>query len=98
MTPRTPYTLLLLALVTYTVDVEPILRASCVECHSTGASLNLSRFPFLSAATDDQQTIVERMLARAGTANPSMPPGNRPKLTPSQATLLEQWQEQGLPD
>jgi mono/diheme cytochrome c family protein len=97
MKPRGAWALFLLALVTYTQDIFPILNTHCIECHSIGASLNLSRFPFLSKATEDQAAIVERILIRTAPGSATMPPGNRPKLTSDQADTIRQWRDEGLP-
>ncbi len=97
MKQRTAYALFLLALVTYSQDIAPILNAHCIECHSFGASLNLARFPFLSKFTNHQPTIVERILIRTNAMNPTMPPGHRPKLTSGEWGAIDQWRDQGLP-
>lgn len=96
MDRRAHYAWLLLTLLTYWRDIAPILDVHCVECHATGSSLNLSRFPFLSKFTSDQPTIVARILDKTSSAAPSMPPGNRPKLTTSEASLITQWRDEGL--
>lgn len=88
--------LFLLALFTYAHDIAPILNAHCVECHSVGAPLNLTAFPFFSSVSADQLTIVGRMLLYAGGSDPMMPPGNRPKLTPAQLNVIQQWRDAGL--
>lgn len=95
----TPIAFFLLALVTYSQNVAPILDWRCTECHAEGATLVLTRFPFYSETTEDQPTIVNRILAKVqgvGGAKPVMPPGNRPRLTPSQVATLQQWLDQGL--
>jgi len=89
-------TVILLTLITYNENIAPLLRAHCVECHAYGSVLNLAVFPFISKFTEDQHVIVERILIRAGGANPTMPPGNRPKLTAGEVSLIQQWKDQGL--
>jgi len=96
MNQRAGFAFLFFVAVTYWQDIAPILNSHCIECHARGASLNLSRFPFLSKFTEDQPTIVARIIEKTGAAAPSMPPGNRPKLTAAQIDVLTQWQEQGL--
>lgn len=95
MPQRKAYALFLLALATYLQDVAPILNAHCIECHSVGASLILTRFPFVSTFSEDQNILVDRILVRVG--NHSMPPGNRPKLTSAEIDVIYKWREQGLP-
>jgi len=85
-----------LAVMTYHQNVAPILDKHCVECHSAGKSLDLSRFPFKWAAGNDQLQIVNLILAKTGGTKPKMPPGNRPKLTANQLNVIEQWRNDGL--
>lgn len=96
MDRRAAFSFLFLAALTYRQDIAPILNTRCVECHSWGNSLNLSRFPFVSKMTEDQGAIVAMILGKSGGANPSMPPGNRPKLTAQQVSTIEQWRDEGL--
>ncbi len=84
-----------LAVVTYTQDVSPILDSHCIECHGRHADLDLSQFPFVGGS-NNQPRIVDRMLARAGATPPSMPPGNRPKLTASEVAVVRAWRTGGL--
>lgn len=84
------------AAVTYAREVAPIVDRHCTECHSLGADLNLSLFPFASVWTTDQDTIVARMIAKAAGTSPSMPPGFRPKLTAQEADVLRRWKTEGL--
>ncbi len=90
--------LLLLALVTYSQNVGPILGLRCVECHGPGAGLDLSRFPFAHEDDTDQVTLVQRIINKTngGAAASMPPPGNRPKLTPSQVGMIQQWLAGGL--
>ena len=94
-----PIAFFLLALVTYSQNVAPILDWRCTECHAEGNSLVLTRFPFFSETTEDQPTIVNRILSKVqgiGADKARMPPGNRPKLTQTQVATIQQWLEQGL--
>jgi len=88
--------LLLLALITYSQNVAPLLSLRCVECHASGSNLDLSRFPFPYDSAYDQSAIVQKILTKVDTAKPQMPPGNRPKLTQSQIGTLQQWLAGGL--
>jgi cytochrome c553 len=84
--------------VTYSRDIKPILDAGCVECHHEGArGPNLSRFPFVLGDENDQDAIVGKILQKVDAAEPTMPPGARPKLTPAQVGLIKAWRGQGLP-
>ncbi len=97
MPQRVAHFLFLLALITYGQNVGPILDFRCVECHCAGnPRLDLSNFPFFSKFTENQAAIVTMILAKTGGAAPAMPPGNRPKLTPGQLSIIEQWRDQGL--
>jgi uncharacterized membrane protein len=96
MNQRALFFLVWAGMATYGLDVKPILDSHCVECHSAGNFLVLSRFPFFSEATGDQGAIVDKILAKVGSNPPQMPPGNRPKLTGDEVSVIQQWREQGL--
>jgi hypothetical protein len=84
------------ALLTYGNDVKPILDAHCIECHDSGADLNLTVFPFVSSSTTDQNAIVDDILGKVSASPPQMPPGNRPKLSADDIGTIKQWQTDGL--
>jgi mono/diheme cytochrome c family protein len=84
------------AVITYSQDVKPILDSNCIECHSPGASLDLSQFPFVSSTMPDQTTIVNAMLAKVNANPPQMPPGNRPPLSSDDINTIQQWLNEGL--
>jgi uncharacterized membrane protein len=86
----------LLAVVTYATDVKPILDQNCIECHDSGADLNLTAFPFVSTTMTSQTAIVQAILGKVGATPPQMPPGNRPKLTADQVSTVQDWLNQGL--
>lgn len=85
---------LVLAVVTYLQDVKPILDRHCVECHTYGADLDVSGFPFVGAGTP--AGMLDRMIARASATPASMPPGNRPKLTSAEVNVLKAWRDGGM--
>ncbi len=96
MNQRAAFFMYLLAVITYSQDIKPLLGKHCVECHSKGNKLELSHFPFTSNTVPDQATIVDRVLAKVSATPAAMPPGNRPKLTANQVSVIRQWREQGL--
>jgi hypothetical protein len=96
MHQRTAFTLYLLAVITYSQNVKPILDLHCVECHTAGSILDLTSFPFTSNTILDQTKIVDKMLAKLDSIPPQMPPGHRPKLSVSEVSTIQQWRDQGL--
>lgn len=94
MNRRAAFVYFALALVSYGRDIKPLLDRSCVECHSYGADLNLSEFPF--AGVGNQTAITARMLAKVSASPATMPPGNRPKLQESEVATLRAWRDGGL--
>lgn len=95
MNRRAAWHFALLAIVTYFVDVKPILERHCVECHTYGADLDLSSFPFVGGGGDSAR-ITDRMLRRVSSTPVSMPPGNRPKLSSQEIATLRAWRDGGL--
>lgn len=91
-----PIVFLLAAVITYSQDVKPILDSNCIECHTPGANLDLTQFPFTSTNLSGQTTIVNAMLAKVS-ANPvEMPPGNRTPLSSDDINTIQQWLNDGL--
>lgn len=85
------------ASVTYRDHIKPIMDRHCAECHALGPrAIDFTEFPFRSKGNLDQESIVSIVLARAGGAAPSMPPGVRPSLSAQELALIEAWQEGGL--
>ena len=95
--------------VSFINDVQPILAASCLECHTEGAAgtkasgLNMDSYDLLMNGTEfgsiikpgDSATSALNMLVE-GRADPSirMPHGKDP-LTPDETNLLKLWVDEG---
>lgn len=83
-------------LITYTDDIEPIMRAACVTCHGSPPT-NGAPFPLINFTQVSQTAngIFNRMSLSSG-APGAMPPSGR--LPQSTIDLVEQWIEDGTPE
>ncbi len=91
----------------YTVDIQPLLRKYCLECHSAKRPRGRLRLDDREAALkggDSGPSIVpgksaESMLIKlAAGVNPDdvMPPEGK-RMTPEEVGLLRAWVDQGVP-
>lgn len=81
--------------VTYQQDIKPILDRRCVECHdSLTHDPDLTDFPFQTEKSISQDQLVDRILKRV--TGQSMPPGNRPKVSQTDISKIQQWKNEGL--
>ena len=96
--------------VSFSQDIQPILKQHCLECHDTGgegavaSGLNMASYegllkgtkfgPVIKAGDSLSSTLI---ILVDGRADPSinMPHGNRPPLSKAQVQTLRQWIDQG---
>lgn len=79
----------IVAQVTYTKDVKPIIEANCIGCHSPGAQA-LTNY-------DQVKNNIDNILDRIGRPNGDplkMPQGG--SLSPSQINIFTKWKAEGL--
>lgn len=96
MNRRAFFLFVILAVITFKQDVQPILEKRCVECHSMGNDLNLSWFPFEHKESENQNWIVDKILTKVSAPPIKMPPSPRPNLTAAQVKKIRDWKDQGL--
>jgi len=98
------------ATVSYTKDIQPIIKQHCVECHVEGGAgtvasgLNLSSYeelvrgtkfgPIIKAGDSTSSTLVILIEGRAD-ASINMPHGNRPALSHQDTQKIRQWIDDG---
>lgn len=100
-------------MVSYRIDVQPILRSKCIECHSSPegegyvkTGLSMATYEDLMRGTiygpvvvrGDSQHSIFNMLVE-GRADPSMRmPHERKPLSTKEIEILRLWVDQGAPD
>jgi polyisoprenoid-binding protein YceI len=83
-------------------DVQPILEASCVGCHTTG-QIGFPVYPLVTVQdavnlVDDLAFVVQSGYMPPWFAGPAMPPlQHNPTLTDTQITTLVEWAAAGAP-
>ena len=76
---------------TYTANIEPVMKASCVGCHSAGGT-----FPTLTTyAQVKTSTATGNLICRIGqTCGSVMPPSGA--MTTQTIEMIKLWQQQGF--
>ena len=84
---------------TWFANVEPIVRAQCLGCHSdppiNGAPFPLVTFQDTQLNTSSGQVIHEQMGVRALQATTPNPPAGYPNLTDNEVLIIRRWSETG---
>ena len=85
-------------------NVRPVLAKHCLACHGGGktrANLDLRTVTSMLRGGDGGPALVRGQPEASPlidlTARREMPPGKKPKLTPSEVELLRRWVRQGAP-
>ncbi|MBW8331367.1 MAG: hypothetical protein K0M40_05050 [Prolixibacteraceae bacterium] len=82
-----------IAIVTYTVNIKPLLVNSCTPCHVAGGS-NPNKWDSYATTKSNINGILDRVQRESGAAG-FMPVGG-PKLSATNISLLKKWVTDGL--
>lgn len=84
------------------LDVKPILKSNCLNCHAEdsmpepGGGLILSSYPFVSRTFGTQPEIVADMLRWMRAFDYPMPPPPSPRVAEDKLAVLDKWVTDGL--